>query len=335
MRRAARGDDGGGATVLVVGGAGYVGSQTCKALAAAGLVPVVYDDLSNGHDWAVRWGPLERGDLRDQARLAAVIERHRPVAAVHFAALIEAGVSVLDPARFYATNVAGTLALLEAMRGTGLRRLVFSSTAAVYGEPALVPIPERHPLAPVNPYGRTKAAVEWMLGDFARAYGIGWVALRYFNAAGADPDGELGEAHDPETHLIPLVLDAAAGRRPEVLVFGDDYPTPDGTCVRDYVHVADLASAHVLALAHLERGGGGGAFNLGNGAGFSVAQVIETAGRVVGRPVPFRVAPRRPGDPPTLVSDSARASAELGWRPARPDLETMIADAWRWYQRLL
>ncbi|MBF0307450.1 MAG: UDP-glucose 4-epimerase GalE [Alphaproteobacteria bacterium] len=321
----------GGPSVLVVGGAGYVGGQTCKALAAAGLAPVVYDDLSNGHDWAVRWGPLEQGDLRDEARLVAVIERHRPVAVVHFAALIEAGISVGDPAPFYDINIAGSLALLNAMRRTGLDRLVFSSTAAVYGEPVQVPIPESHPLAPVNPYGRTKLAVEWMLGDFARAYGIGWVALRYFNAAGADPDGEIGEAHDPETHLIPLALAAAAGRRPELAVFGSDYPTPDGTCVRDYVHVADLAAAHVLALAHLDRGGASGAYNLGNGAGFSVAQVIEAAGRVVGRPVPFRLAPRRPGDPPRLVGDSTRARAELGWRPARPDLDVMIEDAWRWY----
>ncbi|MBF0333095.1 MAG: UDP-glucose 4-epimerase GalE [Alphaproteobacteria bacterium] len=323
----------GAPSVLVVGGAGYVGGQTCKALASAGFAPVVYDDLSNGHDWAVRWGPFERGDLRDEARLVAVIERHRPVAVVHFAALIEAGISVVDPARFYDINVAGTLALLNAMRRTGLARLVFSSTAAVYGAPRELPIPESHPLAPVNPYGRTKLAVEWMLGDFARAYGIGWVALRYFNAAGADPDGEIGEAHDPETHLIPLALDAAAGRRPEIAVFGSDYPTPDGTCVRDYVHVADLASAHLLALAHLDRGGASGAYNLGNGAGFSVAQVIEAAGRVVGRPVPTRMAPRRVGDPPRLVSDSSRARAELGWRPARPDLDVMIADAWRWHRK--
>ncbi|MBF0375821.1 MAG: UDP-glucose 4-epimerase GalE [Alphaproteobacteria bacterium] len=319
--------------VLVIGGAGFVGGQTCKALASAGLAPVVYDDLSNGHDWAVRWGPLEQGDLRDEARLVEVIGRYRPTAVLHFAALIEAGISVGDPARFYDTNVAGTLALLNAMRTTGLDRLVFSSTAAVYGEPRELPIPESHPLAPVNPYGRTKLAVEWMLRDFARAYGLGWVALRYFNAAGADPDGEIGEAHHPETHLIPLALDAAAGRRPEIAVFGTDYPTPDGTCVRDYVHVADLASAHLLGLRRLEQGGSSDAFNLGNGAGFSVAQVIEAAGRVVGRPVPTRMAPRRLGDPPALVGDPSRAHAELGWRPARPGLDAMIADAWRWHRK--
>ncbi|MBF0332436.1 MAG: UDP-glucose 4-epimerase GalE [Alphaproteobacteria bacterium] len=319
--------------VLVTGGAGFVGSQTCKALAARGWRPVVYDDLSNGHEWAVQWGPLERGDIRDRARLAEVLARHRPVAVLHFAALIEAGESVKDPARFWEVNVGGSLALLAAMREAGLGELVFSSTAAVYGDPRRLPIPEGHALDPVSPYGRGKLAVERVLADYAAAYGLRWTALRYFNAAGADPDGLLGEAHRPETHLIPLALQAAAGRRAEIAVFGDDWDTPDGTCLRDYVHVVDLAEAHLLALDRLAGGGDSAAFNLGNGEGFSVRQVIDTASRVTGRPVPQRQAPRRPGDPARLIADAALARRELGWRPARPALDDMIADAWAWETR--
>src|SRR3954453_19995771 len=293
-------------TVLVTGGAGFVGSHTCKALARAGFRPVVYDDLSNGVREAVRWGPLEVGALEDEARLADVIARHKPVAVLHFAAFIEAGESVREPERFYQNNVAGTLALLRATRGAGIDKLVFSSTAAVYGNPEVTPIPESHPLRPVNPYGRSKLMVEQILADVAAARGLRYAALRYFNAAGADPDGELGENHQPETHLIPLVLQAAYGQRPDITVFGTDYDTPDGTCVRDYVHVADLAEAHALALRRLLGGGESLVANLGTGRGFPVREMIDTVGRVPGRPIPVKPAGRRPGDPAVLVADATR-----------------------------
>lgn len=321
-------------TVLVTGGAGYIGSHVCKALSASGYRPVSYDNLSNGHEWAVRWGPLERGDLADCVRLGEVLERHRPIAVMHFAALIEAGHSVVDPQRFYANNVVGLLSLLTGMRAHGIHRIVFSSTAAVYGTPERTPIDEGHPLAPINPYGATKMMCERLLADFATPYGIHSVALRYFNAAGADPDGELGEAHDPETHLIPLVLDVAAGRRSHITIFGDDYPTSDGTCTRDYIHVSDLAAAHVLALGRVREAGGVDAFNLGNGRGFTVREVIEAARAVTGRAIHTRVAGRRAGDPPVLVADSSRARRVLGWRPVHAALERQIEHAWRWQESL-
>ncbi|SMF59135.1 UDP-arabinose 4-epimerase [Tistlia consotensis] len=316
--------------LLVTGGAGYIGSHVCKALAAAGWLPVTYDNLSNGHRWAVRWGPLEVGDLQDRARLDAVLERWRPQAVLHFAAYIAAGESVVDPGKYYENNVLGLLSLLAAMGRAGLDRIVFSSTAAVYGTPRRVPIDERHPLEPVNPYGSTKLVCEQLLRDFAVAHGIRSVALRYFNAAGADPDGELGEAHEPETHLIPLVLEAAAGLRPEIAIFGEDYPTADGTCIRDYIHVADLAQAHLLALDRLSGAEGTDAFNLGNGAGFSVRQVVEAARRVTGRPIAVRVRAARPGDPPVLVADAGRARSDLGWRPRHSALDEQLAHAWQW-----
>lgn len=317
-------------SVLVTGGAGFIGSHVCKALAAAGYRPVSYDNLSNGHEWAVRWGPLERGDLGDVARLAEVLEHHRPVAVMHFAALIEAGHSVVHPDRFYANNVVGLLNLLTAMRQHDVDRIVFSSTAAVYGTPERTPIDEGHRIAPINPYGATKMMCERLLGDFATAYGTHSVALRYFNAAGADPDGELGEAHEPETHLIPLVLEAAAGRRSHITVFGEDYPTRDGTCTRDYIHVSDLAAAHVLALELVIGRGGVHAFNLGNGQGFTVREVIDAARAVTGRTIHMKVAGRRAGDPPVLVADSTRARQELAWRPAHAALEVQIEHAWKW-----
>ncbi|MBB4265102.1 UDP-glucose 4-epimerase GalE [Roseospira visakhapatnamensis] len=320
-------------TILVTGGAGFIGSQVCKTLAAAGFLPVAYDNLSNGYAWAVRWGPLERGDLRDGAGLRDVLRRHRPAAVMHFAALIEVGESVRDPARFYDTNVAGSLSLLEAMRAEGVDDLIFSSTAAVYGMPAHTPVVETLPLRPINPYGVTKMVIESMLADYAAAYGLRFGTLRYFNAAGGDPEADIGEAHDPESHLIPLVLDVALGVRPEIAIFGDDYPTPDGTCVRDYIHVCDLARAHLLALRRLLDGGESLTVNLGNGAGHSVREVIETARRVTGHPVPARLAPPRPGDPPVLVADCARAVADLGWRQERAALDVIVADAWRWRQR--
>ena len=319
-------------TVLVTGGAGYVGSHACKALAQAGYTPVVYDNLSRGHAWAVKWGGLERGGLLNPVCIAAAIKKHRPFAVLHFAALAYVGESVEDPLRYYRNNVGGTMNLLEAMRDNGVDKLVFSSTCSIYGIPERVPIPENHAQRPVNPYGHSKRMVEQMLADSANAHGLRSVSLRYFNAAGADPEGEIGEAHDPETHLIPLVLEAAAGMRPRLTIHGTDYPTRDGTCVRDYVHVADLAYAHVLALRYLTRHSGAAAFNLGNGKGFTVREVITAAERVTGRKVPFREGPRRPGDPPALVGKAASARRNLGWKPRHADLGVIIGTAWRWLQ---
>lgn len=313
--------------ILVTGGAGFVGSHACKALALVGFQPVVYDDLSNGVAEAVRWGPLEQGSLHDEARLAALVARYRPVGVLHFAAFIEAGESVRHPDRFYHNNVSGTLSLLRAMRGAGVDRLVFSSTAAVYGEPETPAIAETHPLRPVNPYGRSKLMVEEMIRDIAAAQGLRFSILRYFNAAGADPAGALCENHDPETHLIPLVLQAAHGRRQEIAVFGTDYDTPDGTCIRDYVHVADLAQAHVLALRRLLDSGDDLVANLGTGRGFSVREVIATVEAVTDLSVPVRETARRPGDPARLVADPGLAWERLGWRAEYPDLASQITHA--------
>lgn len=319
--------------VLVTGGAGFVGSHTCKALAKAGYLPVVYDDLSNGVQDAVRWGPLHVCALEDEAHLAAVVAQHVPVAVVHFAAFIEAGESVRDPERFHRNNVGGALAMLRVMREARVDKLVFSSTAAVYGNPEVMPIPESHPLRPVNPYGRSKLMVEEILADVAAVPGLHYAALRYFNAAGADPDGELGENHRPETHLFPLALQAAYGKRPDVAMFGTDYDTPDGTCIRDYVHVSDLAKAHALALHALRGGGDSLTANLGTGRGYSVREVIDTVGRITGRPVAVRHAARRPGDPAIPVADAKRAQLELGWAPAFSDLEAHIRHAAAWMCR--
>ena len=320
-------------TVLVTGGAGFIGSHACKALARAGYQPVAYDNLAYGHDWAVKWGPLERGDILDRARLDEVIETHRPEAVLHFAAFAYVGESVTDPGKYYRNNVGGSLTLLEAMRDHGLGRIVFSSTCATYGIPDTVPIGEDTPQRPINPYGASKLMVERMLNDFGAAHAIAWTALRYFNAAGADPDNQIGEDHDPETHLIPLLLDAASGRRGSVTVFGGDYATPDGTCVRDYIHVSDLAEAHVLALAALDRGGESGPYNLGNGRGFSVREVVAAVEAVTGLTVPVVMGPRRAGDPAALVGDAARARDSLGWRPRIGALEDIIRTAWAWHQR--
>ncbi|WP_295393326.1 UDP-glucose 4-epimerase GalE [uncultured Thiodictyon sp.] len=319
-------------TILVTGGAGYIGSHACKALAHAGFTPVSYDNLVYGHRWAVRWGPLEEGDIGDRARLDAVIAQYRPAAVMHFAAYAYVGESVLNPGKYYRNNVVGSLTLLEAMRDHGIGQLVFSSTCATYGEPQRVPIDEGHVQRPINPYGASKLMIERMLGDFATAHGLNWIALRYFNAAGADPDAEIGERHDPETHLIPLVLDAAAGIRPSITVYGDDYDTPDGTCIRDYIHVSDLSDAHVLALRSLQSGGPSVAYNLGNGQGFSVREVIAHAGEITGRDIPVVLGPRRPGDPPRLVADASQAQEVLGWQPRYPSLDEIIASAWRWHQ---
>lgn len=318
--------------VLVTGGAGYVGSHTCKALAAAGFEPVVYDNLSTGNRWAVRWGPLELGDILDPAALHLAFKRHRPIAVLHFAGAALVGESMREPALYWRQNLAGTLALVEACRIHDVQAFVFSSTCAVYGTPERVPIDEETPKAPINPYGASKLAVERLLADSAMAYGLRFAALRYFNAAGADPEGEIGEHRPVETHLIPLLLDAVLGLRPPLQVLGTDYPTPDGTAIRDYVHVADLAVAHVRALEHLLAGGAPLVCNLGTGEGHSVRQVIEAAERITGRPVPRIEAPRRPGDPPRLVADPTRARRELGLLPSNPmGLERILETAWAWH----
>ena len=305
----------------------------CKLLAESGFTPVVYDNLSRGHADAVRWGPLEQGDLADGERLRSVLRRYEPEAVIHFAGLIAVGKSVADPALFYRNNVACSLSLFDAMRDCGVGRIVFCSTAVVYGTPTVCPIPEEAVTAPINPYGHSKMMVERILADNGAAYGLAWMALRYFNAAGADPEGEVGERHDPETHLIPLVLDVAAGVRPVLSMFGDDYPTPDGTCVRDYIHVWDLARAHLSSLDRLSAGGASQAVNVGTGVGVSVAEIIGTARQVTGRPIPVKVSPRRAGDAPTLVSDPARANRLLDWRPAFGDITDVIWHAWRFVFR--
>jgi UDP-glucose 4-epimerase len=319
--------------ILVTGGAGYIGSHCCQALARAGFEPVAFDNLSTGHTELVRFGPLIEGDIRDGQALAAAFDQVRPAAVIHFAALSLVGESAVNPGRYYDVNIGGTLQLLEAMRSHGVGQLVFSSTCALYGEVARVPIDESASLQPVSPYGMTKRACEGMMDDFGQAYGLRSVRLRYFNAAGADPEAAIGEWHEPETHLIPLVLDAALGRRANIRVFGSDYPTADGTAVRDYIHVVDLAEAHVAALRHLLHGGASEVLNLGTGTGASVAEVIQSVEAVTGRRVPVEQAPRRAGDPPALVADPRRAESLLGWRAAR-DLSTTIADAWRWHLKL-
>jgi len=315
------------AVVLVTGGAGYVGSHACKALAAAGYRPVVYDNLGTGHRDLVRWGPLEEGDLLDADRLNAVLAAYKPQAVLHFAALSVVGDSVREPERYQRNNVEGSLALIAAMERHGVGRMIFSSTAAVYGVPANLPITEDTPKAPINPYGQTKLAIEQALA----ASNLAWTALRYFNAAGADPDGEVGEHHAAESHLIPIVLHVALGLRPSISIFGNDYDTPDGTCVRDYIHVSDLADAHVRALRRLEGGGSSRAFNLGTGQGTSVQQIVDLVRATTGHAIPVEHAPRRAGDPPLLVCSNAAAQEALGWRPQR-DAATQVADAWRWHR---
>ena len=322
----------GDGSVLVTGGAGYVGSHVCKRLAQAGYTPVTYDNLARGHRSLVRWGPFELGDVTDRAALDEVMRRHRPTAVIHLAAYAYVEESMHEPGRYYANNVGGSLTLLGSMVANGVDALVLSSTCATFGTPTRLPISEDHPQHPISPYGASKAMVERILCDFDRTHGLRSVALRYFNAAGADPEGETGERHDPETHLIPRVLEVAAGTRRVIEIFGDDHPTPDGTCVRDYVHVTDLAEAHVLALRALERGGPTTAYNLGTGAGVSVREIIEQVRLTTGAEVGVRIRPPRPGDPPTLVSASRRAATELGWQPARSSLATIVADAWRWHE---
>jgi UDP-arabinose 4-epimerase len=318
-------------SVLVTGGAGYIGSHACKALAAAGYTPVTLDNLVHGHPWAVRWGPFVRGEVADEALVRSVLREHRIQMVMHFAGYGYVGESMLAPGKYFENNVSSSVALLNAMRAENANCLVFSSTCATYGIPRSVPIDEDHPQQPVNPYGESKLFVERMLAWFGAAHGLRYAALRYFNAAGADADGEAGEDHDPETHLIPLAIDAALGRRPPVAIFGTDYPTPDGTAIRDYIHVTDLAVAHVEALRRLQAGADDLRLNLGTGRGHSVREVIRTIGEVGGRPVPVTEAPRRPGDPPLLVAASGRAGRLLGWTPRHSDLRNIVATAWRWH----
>jgi UDP-glucose-4-epimerase GalE len=321
----------GSGSVLVTGGAGYIGSHAAKALHRAGHRVVVFDNLVAGHREAVRYGELVEGDITDVAAVRSALRRHDVFAVMHFAAFLDVGESVRDPARYYRNNVVGALSVLEAMVAEQRRYFVFSSTCATYGEPIETPIAETHPQRPINSYGDTKLAVERALVHFERAYGLGWIALRYFNAAGADPDGEVGEDHSPEIHLIPRAIHAAVGG-PGLEVFGTDYPTPDGTCLRDYIHVSDLADAHVRALHTLVETGRSDAYNLGTGRPHSVREVIDTVQRVTGLTVPSTVGPRRPGDPAVLFAAPQKAQAGLRWTPRFADLETIVTTAWAWHR---
>jgi len=320
------------ARILVTGGAGYIGSHTCKALARAGYEPVTFDNLSTGFRDLVRWGPCVQGDIRDAAALRAAFTAFSPEAVIHFAGRIAVGESVVSPALHYQINVAGSLCLLDTLREAGVCRIVFSSSAAVYGLPSESPVLESQSLAPISPYGRTKLAVEQVLLDYRAAYALRSVSLRYFNAAGADPDGDSGELHDPETHLIPLALDAVLNPSRSLSVFGDDYATPDGTCIRDYIHVSDLAQAHVMALRLLDAEIAPPALNVGTGHGYSIREVLDAIERVTGHAVPHNIAPRRVGDPPELVGDSTLLRQLTGWNPKHSDIDTIIRTAWAWHQ---
>jgi UDP-glucose-4-epimerase GalE len=317
--------------VFVTGGAGYIGSHGAKALARAGYRVVVYDNLVAGHRAAVKYGALVEGDITDVRAVRDALRRHEIFAVMHFAAFLDVGESVREPALYYRNNVVGALSVLEAMSAESVRYFVFSSTCATYGEPIETPIRETHPQAPINSYGETKLAIERALPHFERAHGMHSVALRYFNASGADPDGEIGEDHSPEIHLIPRAIEAATGGR-GLQVFGDDYPTPDGTCLRDYIHVSDLAEAHVLALGSIVETNTSGAYNLGTGRPHSVREVIDSVQRVTGRPVPWTLAPRRPGDPAVLYAAPQKAQAALHWKPRFADLDVIVGTAWEWHR---
>lgn len=323
-------------TILVTGGAGYIGSHTVLALKQAGYEVVILDNLVYGHRDLVEkvlQVELVEGDTSDRLLLDDLFQSRNIAAVMHFSAYAYVGESVTDPAKYYRNNVLGTLTLLEAMLAADVKKFVFSSTCATYGVPQFVPIPETHPQDPINPYGATKLMVERILSDFDIAYGFKSVRFRYFNAAGADPSGSLGEDHNPETHLIPLVLMTALGKREFISIFGTDYPTPDGTCIRDYIHVSDLADAHILGLEYLLKGGESEVFNLGNGSGFSVKEVIAAAEAVTGKVISVQECDRRPGDPPSLIGTSEKARKTLGWQPKYPDIKDIVAHAWQWHQR--
>ncbi len=320
--------------ILIAGGAGYIGSHAAKALRLAGREPVVFDDLTSGHAHAVKWGPLVKGDVRDANALRAAIREHKPDAVMHFAARIEVGEGEKNPSHFYDNNVAGTLNLVRVMQEEGVNNLVFSSTCAIYGDPERLPLTEDLPRRPVSVYGRTKAMTEQMLEDVSKAHGLKFAALRYFNAAGADPDGEIGEEHDPETHLIPNALKAAVGRGGPMNLFGNDYPTPDGSCIRDFIHVTDLADAHILAADRIALGGGNLQLNLGSGERCTVLEVLKAVERATGRPVPHTISPRRPGDAVALYADTTKVRAAIGWVPKLSDIDTVVSTAWNFHRRV-
>jgi UDP-glucose 4-epimerase len=320
--------------ILLVGGAGYIGSHMLKMLLAEGHQVVTFDNLSSGHRDAILGGEFIQGDLADTVSLEQAFKQHQPEAVMHFASYIQVGESVKRPDIYYQNNVANTLNLLNVMLKYDVKKFIFSSTAAIFGEPNAVPIDELHPKQPVNPYGKSKWIIEQVLADYDLAFGLKSICLRYFNAAGADPEGQLGERHDPETHLIPLLLQVASGRKPDIHVFGRDYDTDDGTCVRDYIHVVDLCKAHLLALQYLEKQQQSNQFNLGNGKGFSVQEVINTVQKVTGKPIHIINSARRDGDPARLIADATRAQRELGWSPNLSSLETIVQHAWRWEQRI-
>lgn len=318
-------------SVVIAGGAGYIGSHMVRMAQHSGYLPVVVDNLATGHADAVRGGAILRvGQIGDADFMRQVLREFEPQCVMHFAAASLVGESMSEPAKYWQNNLVQTLSLLDTMRDCGVTQFIFSSTAAVYGDPCQALMTESHPRLPINPYGQSKLAVENALADYSRAYGLRYTIFRYFNAAGAHPDGSLGERHEPETHLIPLVLQVASGRREAIGRFGNDFDTRDGSCIRDYVHVQDLSAAHLLALQRLNAGGASAIYNLGNGAGHSVTEVIEAARRVTGHPIPVRDDPRRSGDPPVLVADAALARAELGWQPQYPDIDTIMAHAWQW-----
>ena len=320
-------------TILVAGGAGYVGSHACKLLAAEGYTPVVVDNLSTGHRWAVQWGEFEEGDIRNAEWLEQIFIKYQPIAVMHFAAMFDVAESVSKPDVYYNNNVIGTMTLLDVMQKCSVRHLIFSSTCSTYGSPVTIPLDESHPQQPINPYGMSKLIAERMMADYAKASELKFVALRYFNAAGADPEALIGEAHEPESHLIPIALDVASGRREKISIFGNDYDTPDGTCIRDYIHVDDLAQAHLLAMNHLINGGESQFLNLGNEQGVSVRDVIASVKKVTACPIEIEEVEKRPGDPDQLISDSSLARKILGWQPARSGIDVLIEDAWRWHQK--
>lgn len=319
--------------ILVVGGAGYIGSHMVRELLDKGYVPIVFDNLSTGHTWAVPGGNLIRGDLADKEALRQLFTKHTFDGVMHFASFIQVGESVQKPLKYYHNNISNTLNLLSAMEEAGVKKFVFSSTAAVYGTPKEVPIPENSPLHPENPYGRSKLMVEDILADCDRAWGLKSVCLRYFNAAGAHPSAEIGEAHNPESHLIPIILQVALGQRESVTINGNDYATPDGTCIRDYIHVCDLAAAHTLALEALLAGRGSMTFNLGNGKGYSIREVLEVCREVTGHPIPAGLGPKREGDPARLVASSEKIAHDLGWKPRYPELREIVESAWNWHRK--
>ncbi|MBN2714704.1 MAG: UDP-glucose 4-epimerase GalE [Deltaproteobacteria bacterium] len=317
-------------SILVTGGAGYIGSHVCKALADKGYRPITFDNLSKGHEWAVQWGPLVKGDIHNTDVLMSAFQEYQPVSVMHFAASIEVGESVADPASYYYNNVSGSLNLVRCMLAAGIDKLVFSSTAATYGIPQSKYIDETHPQQPINPYGMSKLMVERIITDCGHANGLQHIFLRYFNACGADAENTIGESHSPESHLIPIIMQAAGGQRDKLFIFGDDYGTPDGTCLRDYIHVTDLASAHILALEALLNGAGSNVFNLGNGKGYSVLEILNAAEAVTGKKIPREIHDRREGDPPILVASSEKAKKTLGWKPKK-NLEDILSSAWRWH----